>query len=131
MKRIEVLPLKGFDKVEFGMNRERVRDLLGSFDEFYKTDQSENTTDDFGFCHVFYDRNDLFEAVEFFSDVEIFYNGVLLYPTDLQDMMSKIPHLEKDEEGAISVPLSVGVYAPYEEVESILFAKFGYFDYLK
>lgn len=51
MKRIDARPLKGFNQVEFGMKRETVRNLLGTFNEFKKTEQSENTTDDFGFCH--------------------------------------------------------------------------------
>ena len=130
MTRVDVRPLQGFNQVEFGMNRETVRNLLGAFKEFYKTEQSENTTDDFGFCHIYYDCNNLFEAVECFSDVEIYFNDILLYPADLQDMIIKIPNLERDEEGAISFSLSIGVYAPYEEVESIMFARYGYFDYL-
>ncbi len=60
MERINVFPLKGFEglefgDVEFGMDRETVRSRLGKYTEFKKSEDSENTTDDFGFCHVYYD----------------------------------------------------------------------------
>ena len=94
MTRIDVLPLKGFNNVEFGMNRETVRILLGPYKEFYKTEESDNTTDDFGFCHIYYDHDNLFEAVEFFADIEIYFKDILLYPTELQELIEKVPHLE-------------------------------------
>ena len=55
--RINAIPTKSVSEVEFGMNRERVRTLLGDAIEFYKFEDDINTTDDFGFCHVFYDKD--------------------------------------------------------------------------
>lgn len=55
--RFDAVPTTGVNEVKFGMNREKVRSLLGAVIEFYKFDDDANTTDDFGFCHVFYDQN--------------------------------------------------------------------------
>ena len=55
--RFDAVPTTGVNEVKFGMNREEVRRLLGSATEFYKFDDDVNTTDDFGFCHVFYESS--------------------------------------------------------------------------
>ena len=52
--RFDAVPTVRVNGVKFGMNREKVRSLLGAATEFYKFDDDINTTDDFGFCHVFY-----------------------------------------------------------------------------
>lgn len=51
--RIDVVPTVSVNEVEFGMDRKQVRLLLGKAKEFRKSQYAENTTDDFGFCHVF------------------------------------------------------------------------------
>ena len=48
MNTICVEPLKKVDKIEFGMERDAVRKLYGEYEEFKKSEYSENTTDDFG-----------------------------------------------------------------------------------
>ena len=65
--RFDAVPTVRVNGVKFGMNREKVRSLLGAATEFYKFDDDINTTDDFGFCHVFYDENDKCEAIEIFD----------------------------------------------------------------
>ena len=130
MKRIDVVPLRGFDHLAFGTDRGRVRSLLGDYSEFRKSEFSQNTTDDFGFCHIYYDEENAFEAVEFFDDVDVFLDGEKIFPLPLREMMERIPSLAEDEDGAISVPLSIGVYVESETVACITFAKAGYFDYL-
>lgn len=66
------------------MNREKVRSLLGVATKFYKLDDDTNTTDGFGFCHVFYDENNKCEAIEIFDEVEVYVNGLLIFPTDFE-----------------------------------------------
>lgn len=53
MADIVIIPYEGFESVHFGDKRESVRAKLGKYTEFKKSECSENTTDDFGFCHIF------------------------------------------------------------------------------
>ena len=46
MIKLEVKPLISVGEVEFGMPREKVRQLFGAFSEFRKTPNSAKTTDD-------------------------------------------------------------------------------------
>jgi len=126
--RINVVPTVKVGEVEFGMSREEVRTLLGKATEFYKFEDDTNTTDDFGFCHVFYDQDNKCEAIEIFSEAEVFCNDTLIFPTDLITAQKAISDLEEDDEGLISYSQSIGIYAPDGEMESILFGKTGYYN---
>ena len=55
--KINVVPLQEVNGVKFGMHRNEVRAILGEAREFKKSKFSKNTTDDFGYCHVFYDTD--------------------------------------------------------------------------
>ena len=127
--KFNVVPKVRVNGVEFGMNRDEVRKLLGKATEFYKFDDDNNTTDDFGFCHVFYGDDNKCEAIELFDDdVEIYLNDVLLFPTELHMAKSIVSDFEQDDDGLISYSQSIGIYAPDGEMESILFGKEGYYD---
>lgn len=125
--RIDVVPTRKVGEVEFGMSREEVRALLGDATEFYKFEDDSNTTDDFGFCHVFYDQDNTCEAIEIFSEAEVFCNDALIFPTDFIAAKKAIPDFEEDDEGLISYSQSMGIYAPDGDMESILFGKTGYY----
>lgn len=126
--RFDAVPTTGVNEVKFGMNREEVRRLLGSATEFYKFDDDVNTTDDFGFCHVFYDDNNECEAIEIFDEAEVYVNGLLIFPTDFETAKKAIGGFEQDDEGLISISKSIGIYAPDGDMESILFAKEDYYN---
>lgn len=126
--RINVVPTIKVGEVEFGMSREEVRTLLGEAKEFYKFEDDINTTDDFGFCHVFYDQDNKCEAIEIFSEAEVFCNDTLIFPTDFITAKKAISDFEEDDEGLISYSQSIGIYAPDGDMESILFGKTGYYD---
>lgn len=104
------------------------RRLLGSATEFYKFDDDVNTTDDFGFCHVFYDDNNECEAIEIFDEAEVYVNELLIFPTDFETAKKAIGDFEQDDEGLISISKSIGIYAPDGDMESILFAKEDYYN---
>lgn len=127
MRRLDVVPLKKVNDVEFGMKREEVRELWGEAKEFKKSKFSKVTTDDFGFCHVYYDENDRCEAVEIFEDAEVFINGGVVFPGKIELAKEKIEDLVEDEGSWISYEQSIGIYAPGEKMESILFGKKGYY----
>lgn len=126
--RIDVVPTVSVNEVEFGMDRKQVRLLLGKAKEFRKSQYAENTTDDFGFCHVFYDTDDKCEAIEIFDEAEVYVDGKLIFPTDINSAMKIINDFEHDDDGLTSYSLSIGIYAPDDEPESILIGIKGYYD---
>lgn len=125
---INVIPTKKVNEVQFGMRREDVRKLLGDATEFYKFEDDIKTTDDFGFCHVFYDDDDRCEAIEIFSDSEVFVESAKIFPTDFNTAKKIITDFEQDDEGLICYSKSIGIYAPDGEMESILFGKENYYE---
>ena len=125
--RFDAVPTVGVNEVKFGMNREKVRSLLEAATEFYKFDDDINTTDDFEVCHVFYDENDKCEAIEIFYESEVYVNGSLIFPTDFETAKKVIEDFEEDADGLISISKSIGIYAPYGNMEGILFGKAGYY----
>ena len=124
MKRINVVPLESVDGVRFGTKRSEVRKQWGSFDEFKKSAFSQNTTDDFGFCHVYYDADDNMEAVEIF-DADVYIGDIKVFPVSETEVKGIIDDLDNE---LISVSKSIGVYAPYGKAECILFGCKGYYD---
>lgn len=122
-------PLTSVGPIKLGSTREAVRKAAGpEFEEFRKSPSSENTTDDYGSFHVYYDENDTCVAVEVFPEIEVAVDGEVVFPTTLERAMVAIPSLERDDDGLISTEQSIGVYAPYSEMESILFGVRGYYD---
>ena len=126
--RIKAFPLVGIDKLKFGMKRHEVRSILGNSTEFLKTSEDKITTDDFGFCHVYYDEDDRCEAVEIFNENEVYIENSKVFPTDFSSAKKVIPSFIQDDDGLLSYDLSIGIYAPDNEMESILFAKKGYYE---
>ena len=82
--RFDAVPTVSVNGVTFGMSREKIRSLLGTATEFYKFADDVNTTDNFKFCHIFYDENDKCEAIEIMDEVEVYVNGSLVFPTDFE-----------------------------------------------
>lgn len=126
--KLNVIPTVSVNDVTFGMEREKVRSFFGDAVEFYKFDDDENTTDDFGFCHVFYDSDNKCEAIEIFNEAEVYVNDKLFFPNDFGVAKEIVNDLEEDDEGMISYSTSIGIYAPDGEMESVLFGKKGYYD---
>lgn len=134
MKRAMVaIPTVSVGPVRFGMTREMVRAAVGSsFTEFKKTRFSKNTTDDFGFMHVFYDEKNTCEAVELFNDCIVMVDDVCLMPSDKSDiddwLKARDASSEISPDGSVSKLLSMGVAASDGKVESILLGRVGYYD---
>jgi hypothetical protein len=73
-KSLDFVPFKKIGDIRFGSTRESIRKKLGEPKEFKKTKSSKNKTDDFGYCHVFYNTDDKCEAVEVFNDVKVIFD---------------------------------------------------------
>ena len=122
MDKWTVIPTKKVNDIEFGMERSEVRKKFPvQAREFKKSKFSKRTTDDFGSCHVYYDENDRCEAVEIFDDAEVYMDGKKVFPITVQEIMEIISDLVKEEDSLISENLSIGIYAPENKMESILF----------
>ena len=128
MDILKVIPLSEVNGVKFGMKRSEVRNILGKATEFRKTKFSKTTTDDFGFCHVFYNQDDECEAIEIFEEVEVQIDDITVFPNDATILKSMLTDFEEEDCGFISKSKSIGVYAPEGRMESILFGCKGYYD---
>ena len=134
MKAFAFIPLKSIGEVVFGESRENVRHKLGAFQEFKKTNRAKNTTDDFGFCHAYYDVEDKCEAIEFVrNETSVMWEDRDIYAYDYktleQFVASHDDALDIDSSGFISKKLQLAVYSPDKEtIQAILFAREGYYD---
>lgn len=131
MKEIVVIPLKSVGDISFGMSRSKVREVLGEYREFKKSKFSSNTTDDFKSCHVYYNKNNECEAVEFFQDVIIKVENEIVFPNEFEKICDILKRLDSDieieEDGCTSIKYSIGAYASIGKVEGILFGCEGYY----
>lgn len=131
MSKFEICLNTSVNGIPFGSERAAVREALGGkYKEFKKSKFSKNTTDDFGTCHVFYSSDDRFDAIEIFSEaaISVDSNSIPLACPALIAWVKDIdPEAAEDSDGIISKKLSIGVYAPNQEFESILFGKQGYY----
>ncbi len=128
MDKVNAVPLKEVAGIKLGMKRSEVRKVLGEANEFKKTKFSKTLTDDFGFCHVFYNSDDECEAIELFKEVQVMIDGRLVFPTTLDEAKKIFGELMEDDGNYISEKDSVGIYAPNGSMESILFGVVGYYE---
>ena len=141
MYKIDFLPYNGAGQIKLGSAREEARKTLGTFKEFTKTKSSKNTTDDFSFCHVFYNEQNKVEAVEFFDKTKSFdtteflfkgENLFLLSLTGLKSLLkSSSIDFQEQENGSVlrSDAIGLSVFSPdKEKIETILIYKKGYYD---
>jgi len=131
--KADFTPYNGAGQIKLGSAREETRKTLGTFKEFRKTKSSKNTTDDFSFCHVFYDEQNKIEAVEFFDSTEFLFKGKNLFSLSLAGLKSFLKSnaidFEEDDSGLRSDAVGLSVYSPdKEKIETILIYKKGYYD---
>lgn len=128
MSKVFAQPLKEVNGIKFGMKREDVRKIIGEAKEFKKSKFSKNTTDDFGYCHVFYNDDDECEAIEIFNNTEVLINETVVFPINISGIKAIIKDLVEEEGSFISKSQSIGIYAPNGNMESILFGNIGYYE---
>lgn len=115
------IPNQSVDKIEFGCSRVEVRQaLIGFKKEFKKNKFSKNTTDEFEYCHVFYDVNDKCNAIELFDTCELIYENKNLFKLSLSDFKELFPDMIEEYGSYFSKKYSVGVSFDADRVESIL-----------
>jgi hypothetical protein len=123
-----VEPTKSVNGILFGDSREIARKKMGmEFTEFKKSKFSKNTTDDFGLCHIFYDKDNKVEAVEVFSDVEVLIGNTTVFPGGLNQLKKLFDDLHQDGDSYISISNSVGVCLESDVIDCILFGCKDYY----
>lgn len=128
MKEIRIVPLTEVNGVVFGEDRERVREAFGEFKEFKKSPFSNNTTDDFGSFHVYYDKDNKFEAVEVFGDTKVLVGDNVVFPGSIDDLINCIDGFVEENGFYTNYELSIGTSLSDDGIESMCF---GCKDYYK
>ena len=132
MYKIEFLPYIGAGQIKLDSTRDEIRKILGAFKEFRKTKFSKNTTDDFSFCHIFYNEQNKVEAIEFFDSTEFLFKDKNLFLLSLNNLKSffktnSIDFIENDS-GIRSDTIGLSIYSPSKEkIETILIYKKNYY----
>ena len=134
MYKVDFLPYNGAGQIKFDSAREETRKTLSTFkEEFRKTKFSKNTTDDFSFCHVFYNEQNKVEAVEFFETTEFLFKGKNLFLLSLTGLKSLLKSnsidFQEDDSGLRSDAIGLSVFSPdKEKIDTILIYQKGYYD---
>ncbi|MFV0520080.1 MAG: hypothetical protein ACK5LY_07370 [Lachnospirales bacterium] len=129
MNIINVKINESVNNIKFGIDRNEVRTLMGDvFKEFKKNKFSKNTTDDYEYCHVFYDEDNKFEAIEFFEDTEVYIDEKLIFPNTLNTVKILFDNIEEDYGSFISKENSIAFYCPNNVVECVLIGCKNYYN---
>lgn len=128
MMKFEIIPNKSVGEVYFGMERSLVRSILDGFQkEFRKSKFSKNTTDDFGYCHVFYDVENKCNAIEFLGDSEVVYGNRNLFEISVDELIDIFSDIREDYGSYISKEYSIGIIFEENKIEAILIGCKGYY----
>ncbi|WP_071461539.1 hypothetical protein [Bacillus massilinigeriensis] len=119
-----IMPYIGVGKIHLGMTSDEVQTALNSkAEKFRKFDDDECETDSFEWCHVFYKKSGVCEAIELFAPAFVIFNGEYLIGksfSKVKDFVSQFDEkLQIDESGFTSLKLGFGVYAPFAESEPL------------
>jgi hypothetical protein len=132
MRIFEIVPNVSCGGISFLSDRKTVRKTLGACTTFKKGITAKNTTDDFGFCHAFYDENDNLKALEFFpeADLRLGDNTLFAMASDsFVDLVKQIDNnADADEYYLVSKSLSIGAEFSGQGIKSILVGCEGYYD---
>jgi len=131
--KINFIPYIGSDPIKLGALRDEARKTLGAYKEFRKTKFSKNTTDDFSFCHIYYDDQDKVKAIEFFDSTEFLFMERNMFSFQFMELKSflksKSIDFQEDNSGLKSEAIGLSVYSPDKvKIETILIFKEGYYD---
>ena len=129
MKNFDVVLGKKVNNVLFGTDRDAVRKVFGKkFNEIKKNIFSKNTMDAYDDFHIYYSKDDTFEAIEIFGKFTVKIEGVKVFPGSVETIKQVITDLEVDGDGYLSRENSVGITTEGDEIKSILFGELGYYD---
>ena len=129
MKDFDVVLGKEVNSVPFGTERNAVRKVFGKkFKEIKKNIFSKNTMDVYDDFHIYYTKDDAFEAIEIFGRANVNIQGVRVFPGSIGAIKQLVTDLEDEGDGYLSRKKSVGITMEGDEIQSILFGEPGYYD---
>lgn len=124
----DIDPLIGAGEIKFDLDRSELRSILGgNYSEYKKNKYSDNTTDDYGDFHVYYDKDNKCEAVEFFGNCRVSYLGQNLFDLNKKDFSQLFDDCTEEYGSYVSEKMSIGAYIPEDSVETVLVARKGYY----
>jgi hypothetical protein len=132
MRIFKIVPTVSCGGIPFFSDRETVRETLGNYTTFRKGGIAKYTTDDFGFCHAYYDGSDKLEVFEFFPEADLRFEDKALFTMTADDFVNLIRQKDKnvdaDEYYLTSKKLSIGAEFSEQEIKSMLVGCEGYYD---
>lgn len=130
----QITPYESVGPIKFGMTQQEVQATLNEpYRIFRRGPFAKGDTEAYVQCFVNYDAAGLCNAVEFFGDAVVLFNGKSLFTLSCAELRKLLAPVEDNDSGFISFEYGIGVYAPYEEdepdkVESIIAFKKGCYD---
>ncbi|MCC4611744.1 hypothetical protein LL963_06490 [Xanthomonas campestris pv. esculenti] len=118
----------GVGPISKGMDRSKVREILGEFNEFNKNSFAKNTTDNFfnHRAHVYYSEKNIVEGVEFVNGANVSISGIKVFDENFEDFLKKAIDnglvIERDDLGAVLPDIDVSLYSPKGDfIKSVYF----------
>lgn len=135
----KIYPHIGIGGIELNSKREAIRHKFNqNFKEFRKTPYDVNTTDAFEFCHIYYDNENLCEAIELFEPATVVFDSFIIAEQPYEKVREYFENIDDsldfNDAGFTSYKYGIGVFAPYaddepdEPIESIIVFRKGYYD---
>ncbi len=130
--KFELVPTIKCGELAFLTERSNVRKLLGKHSTFKKSKLSENTTDDFGFCHVYYNTSNQLIAIEFFPEADLRLYGKKLFSLSAEEFINLMKSYDEavviDEYSIFSKALGICAEIDEGEIKSVLVCTADYYD---
>lgn len=97
-KQFIIIPLVSAGEIKFGMEREKVRGILGNYSEYRNRQEDSNTADCFDICQVFYNENDCVEFIMFHAldKIELKYENKILTKMSKDELISFLLSLDEN-----------------------------------
>lgn len=132
-------PYIGAGKISLGMTSAAIQEILESHPEkFRKSKNDDFETDAYKWCHIYFEKPGVCNAIEFFSPASVIFNGHNLLGNSYAEVREFVLQydntLQFDETGFTSIKYGFGVYAPFAEeepsepVEGVIVFEKGYYD---
>ena len=97
-KKFIITPLVSVGEIEFGMDRNKAREVLGSYSEYRNRQEDNNTADCFEICQVFYDECNCVEFVMFHAldQIELIWDKTTLTAMTKPELVSFFSEQDED-----------------------------------
>lgn len=126
---------EGTDLIKFGMTSEEIQSILKiKPDLFKKTEFDIYDTEDYRFCHVFYEAESnkklVCAAIEFFKPSQVFLDNMQLIGAKKETgedlFKTKFEDCVTDTSNTSSKKYDIAFYAPRKTISSVFIARKGY-----